>query len=125
MTIYIPSCDIELVLVGQVIINILINNHINPTALLPTPICQRPDTTMPVTGHPIKNIHIYFLYFNTVNLSVSLHDNINDLGCIRYCWKLINSNFPLQTTLNMFTVHRPCVFLEIVMNILSFIVSLK
>ena len=41
------------------------------------------------------------------------------LGVVGY--SAINGNFPLQTTLNMFTVYsRPCVFLEIVMKKLSF-----
>ena len=129
MTIYIPPCDIVLVLVGRAIINILINNHISDQSnlLITGHLCQIPDTTMPVTGHPIKRKYtsIFKTYFNTINLPISLHNNINDLICIRCCWILDNGNFPLQTTLNMFTDHRPYVFLEKVMKMSPFIVSLK
>ena len=58
---------------------------------------------MPNTGHynvsyrtPHKKHTRLFLktYFNTVNLPISLHNNINDRGCIRYCWILHNGHFP-------------------------------
>ena len=43
LTIYIPPCDIVLVLVGWAKINIMIHNHISPT-------CQLPQTPMPSIG---------------------------------------------------------------------------
>ena len=50
-------------------------------------LCQISDTTMPVTGHPIKKTYtsIFQTYFNTVNLLIFFLKNIYDLGCIR-CW---------------------------------------
>ena len=72
-TIYIPPCDIVLVLVGRAIINILINNHISPT-------CQLPDTyakyrTLYIasyqTSHTKTYTSVFKTYFNAVNLPIS------------------------------------------------------